>query len=114
MIPLFKYFKSNTDFRIEFFFSGEVVADNEDEIRNMLMNYSKFSTKKPKFEENLNNTKTIETEIQILSPLIMAETYDKLGKHDNYYNKPIDYPIFFKQFKCEKNYEFTSDENSLS
>ena len=63
MIPLFKYFKSNTDFRIEFFFSGEVVADNEDEIRNMLMNYSKFSTKKPKFEENLNNTKTIETEI---------------------------------------------------
>ena len=112
MLPLvINLSKKHTDFIIEFFFKGEdVTDDNEEEMRNMLMNYSKFSTKKQKKEENIN--KSIETEIKIGSSLILTETHDKHDKEDI---KPIDYPIFFKQFKIDEtelNVSYIHAENS--
>ncbi len=100
MLPLMINFsKIHTDFIIEFFFTGEIETNNEEEMRNMLMNHSEFlKNQKTKKEGNINIEKGAITEIQIGSTVINPEKIEKQANEI----KQIDYPIFFKHFKIDE------------
>ena len=92
---LINFSKIQCDFLIEFFVIGEVETDDEEQMRNMLMNNSKFSTTLKK-QGTLNN-KLSNTEIQIASSMISK---DKTEKQESVIAN--DYPIFFNHFKIEE------------